>query len=409
MTTTTAITSAGIRQHFPSLGSPTVFLENAGGSQVPACVADGIRDYMLRCYAQLDAEYPESIEATRTVHEAHEFIERFMNVQGVGRAILGPSTSVLCRMLADAYLPRITAGDEIVVDEAGHEANVGPWLRLAELTGATVRWWKVDPATGAHSLDALADVLSPRTKLVAMCHVSNLLGAINDVPGATRLAHDVGARIIVDGVAFAPHRAIDVAGWGVDWYVYSTYKVYGPHMAALAGRTDAADELTGPNHFFIPRDEVPYKFELGGASHESCAGLLALREYLATLAGPGPGDERATVERAYDVMTACELPVQARLIEYLQGTPGVRIVGPAATDASRVGTISFVHERLSTPEIVAAALRRNIGIRYGHMYAYRLCEAMGIEPETGVVRVSAVHYNTVEEMERLIGAWDGVL
>jgi cysteine desulfurase family protein (TIGR01976 family) len=409
MTTTTAIGPAEIRRHFPSLGAGTVFLENAGGSQVPACVADAIRDYMLRCYAQLDAEYPESIEATQTVHEAHQFIERFMNVQGVGRAILGPSTSVLCRMLADAYLPRIAAGDEIVVDEAGHEANVGPWLRLADLAGATVRWWRVDPATGAHSLDALSEVLSPRTKLVAMCHVSNLLGAINDVPGATRLAHEAGARIVVDGVAYAPHRAIDVAGWGVDWYVYSTYKVYGPHMAALAGRTDATDELTGPNHFFIPRDEVPYKFELGGASHEGCAGLLALRQYLATLAGSGTGDERSTIERAYDVMTACELPVQARLIEFLRGTPGVRLVGPAASGASRVGTISFVHEQLSTPEIVAAALRRNIGIRYGHMYAYRLCEAMGIEPETGVVRVSAVHYNTVEEIDRLIEAWDGVL
>jgi selenocysteine lyase/cysteine desulfurase len=197
----------------------------------------------------------------------------------------------------------------------------------------------------------------------------------------------------------------------VDWYAYSTYKVYGPHMAALFGRHEAFARLTGPNHFFIPAGEVPYKFELGGASHEGCAGLLALREHLNALALRNPRDEvnRATVESAFAAMTALELPLQRRLVDWLRSRKGVRIVGPAHGESSRVATISFTHDRRSPADIVAAAHAAGIGIRHGHMYAYRLCEALGIDPVQGVVRVSAVHYNTVDEINRLIAAMEPVL
>ena len=404
-----------IRSRFPALASDTVFLENAGGSQVPAVVADAMHHYMLNTYVQLGAGYELADECDRVIERAHEFINLLVNGADSGKVILGPSCSQLCSMLAQCYGDLLKPGDEIIVTETGHEANVGPWVRLAE-RGLTVRTWKLDPQTLTCPLDELRSLLTERTKVVAIVHVSNLLGEIVDVKAIAELVHAVGARLVVDGVACTPHRAIDVAGWDIDWYAFSTYKVYGPHMAALYGKRDAIAELTGPNHFFIPREEVPYKFELGGPNHEGCAGLNALADYfrfLAGLAGSAKDKhepiDRRVIEDAYGVMTACEQPVQQRLIEYLLSKPAVRIIGPAHWEPTRVGTISFLHEAKSSAEIATAAHKKNIGIRNGHMYAYRLCQALGLDPEDGVVRVSLVHYNTVEEIDQLIDVFETVL
>jgi selenocysteine lyase/cysteine desulfurase len=179
-------------------------------------------------------------------------------------------------------------------------------------------------------------------------------------------------------------------------------------MAALFGRNEAFAELTGPNHFFIPKESVPYKFELGSISHEGCAGLLALRSYLQFLAGRAV-DDRDTVERAFESMEALELPIQAKLIRYLRAKPQIQVIGFGDEGRRSVGTVSFIHKKISSPEIVAYVDQRNIGIRYGHMYAVRLCEALGIDLATGVVRVSMVHYNTPEEIDRLIEAFEDVL
>ena len=398
-----------IRGQFPSLASDTVFLENAGGSQVPAVVADHIRDYMVTSYVQLGAGYPLSQRCTELVDEAHEFVRLLMNGNG-GEVILGPSTSALLQMLANCYAGVLTPGSEIVVAQTGHEANVGPWKHLAR-TGFELRWWKMDRDSFTCSLESLDELLNDRTALVAFPHVSNLLGEIVDIRAITKRAHSAGARVVVDGVAFAPHRTMDVTDWDVDWYAYSTYKVFGPHMAALWGRRDAVAELQGPNHFFVPDNDLPYKFEVGGVNHEGCAGIRGLRQYLCFLADvdePAALD-RAAVERAFEVMTACELPLQERLIQYLRSRDDVRIIGPEDDGPGRVGTISFVHRSKSSAEITAAVDRSGIAIRHGHMYAYHLCEAAGLDPDDGVVRVSLVHYNTPEEIERLITVLDQAL
>jgi cysteine desulfurase family protein (TIGR01976 family) len=327
-----------------------------------------------------------------------------------GEVILGPSTSALLQMLAGCYARALEPNAEIVVAQTGHEANIGPWKSLDRL-GFNLRWWEMDPTSFTCPLSRLEELLTDHTRLVAFPHVSNLLGEIVDIEAITELVHAAGARVVVDGVAYAPHRAMDVDAWNVDWYAYSTYKVYGPHMAALWGRRDAISGLNGPNHFFVPDDELPYKFEVGGANHEGCAGIRGLRDYLSFLADvPDPHRlDRVAVERAFDVMTACELPLQAHLIEYLRSRDDVRIIGPADDGPSRVGTISFVHDSKSSAEITAAVDRSGIGIRHGHMYAYHLCENIGLEPEDGVVRTSLVHYNTMEEIERLIEVFEKVL
>lgn len=450
MTTTDlplSVDRAALRAWFPSLASRTAFLENAGGSQVPGVVAGAMATYMTSAYVQLEAGYPESDLADAVVHGAHAFIERLMGGEREGRVALGPSTSQLVAMLAGALAARIEPGDEIVVAQAGHEANVGPWVRLAEQRGATLRWWRVDPTSGAASLDELQALLNSRTKVVAIVHVSNLLGEIVDVAGAAARVHAHSpARLVVDGVAYAPHRAIDVEGWGVDWYVYSTYKVYGPHMAALWGRHEAWAELEGPYHFFIPRTEVPYAYEVGGVNHEGCAGLLALAPYLAGLAAmargkpmpeppglygqcpdpkkhlgwadrvpPPPLDvpalvagaaalTRAEVQDAFALMAASERPLQRRLLEWLATRDGVRVIGPRSDGPQRVGTVAFAAEGRSSVAIARAVHAHGVAIRNGHNYAHRLVTALGIDPAEGTVRVSLVHYNTPDEIERAIAA-----
>ncbi len=396
-----------VRGWFPALASGFAYLENAGGSQVPGAVAEAIRDYMLTDYVQVGAGYPQSQRATEVVARAHEFIETFTNATGVGKVILGNSTTALIHILANAYAEVWHPGDEVIIAETNHEANAGPWAKL-ESRGIVIKTWPVDRDTVGCPLERLTELLTERTKLVAFPHVSNLLGEVVDVKAVTELAHAAGAKVIADGVAYAPHRAIDVAGWGVDWYAYSTYKVYGPHMAALFGRHEAIEELTGPNHFFIPKESIPYKFELGSISHEGCAGLLALEPYLQFLA-QRDGEGRDTVEAAFEAMQALEMPLQIRLLRYLRQKPGVRIIGLGDEGPRSVGTISFVHDRLPSSQIVAHVDGKGIGIRNGHMYAVRLCRALGIDLVEGVVRVSLVHYNTPGEIDRLIAAFEEIL
>jgi len=400
-----------IRRCFPTLGGRTAFMDNAGGSQVPACVADAIRDYMLTHSVQLGADYEASRQCASVVNAAHAFIETFMGAGGAGRVALGASTTALCNMLADAYA-RAGGGarNEVIIAEQGHESNVGPWARLAE-RGWTVRTWRFDREAQRSHLDDLEALLSDRTRIVAVAQVSNLLGEIDDMRRIARMAHAVGARVVVDSVAYAPHRALDVQAMEADWCVYSSYKVYGPHMAALFGAHEAFDELEGPHHFFLPKSAIPYAFEPGGVNHEGCAGLLALREYLAPLAGVESADEmdRAAIERAFDAMTALELPLQERLLGYLHDHPRVHLIGTAHAGPSRVPTVSFTHDSKSSKEIARGANAEGLGVRYGHFASHRLCTALGLDPADGVVRASLVHYNTMAEVERLIEYLDRTL
>lgn len=392
-----------IRAHFPGLADNPILLDNAGRSQVPGVVIEAIANYFRDSYVQLNGGYERSLRATRTVRDAHAWINRLMNGTGIGDVILGPSSTQLCHMLAACYGRMLRPDDEIVVAECGHEANIGAWLALAD-RGVRIRWWNAEDDPFGCPIASLERLLGSHTRLVCFPHVSNLLGGIVDVGRVATMAHAAGSKVVVDGVAYAPHRAIDVRGLGCDWYVWSTYKVFGPHMGALFGRSEAMAELTGPNHFFIPRDAIPYKFEVGGASHEGCAGLLALESFLAAMAErPAPLDH-AAITAAFDRMTALELPLQERLIEGLRAIPGIRLFGPASHGPERVATVSFVHQRTTSRAIAAEAHRRDIGFRNGHMYAYRLCEALGVDTADGVVRISAAHYNTIAEIDAALDA-----
>ncbi len=407
MPTLSAPAIEAVRARFPSLSNEFAFMDNAGGSQVPREVADEIRDYMLGSYAQIGADYPHSQRATATVNDAHTFIETLMGGDDSGRAILGSSTSTLMRMLADAYALILSPSDEIIVAESGHEANISPWLYLKE-RGFTVRTWEADPQTGVCSLATLRNLLSEKTKLVAFPHVSNILGGVEDVGPCVDAVHQAGAKAIVDGVAYAPHLPMSVAEWGVDWYVFSCYKVFGPHMAALWGTHEAMAELTGPNHSIVPRTEVPYKFELGGASHEGCAALLGLRPYLAFLAGT-PTFGRESVVNGMLASEAMERPLTTRFLDFLATKPKVKVIGRADSREGRLPILAFTHETVGTKEIADTATAGGSYMRWGNFYSYRLLQRLGIDPTTGVARASFAHYNTLAEVDRLIASLDRLL
>jgi cysteine desulfurase family protein (TIGR01976 family) len=400
-----------IRYQFPALeDDDMIFLENAGGSLTPKCVIKAIRDYMKFGSVQLGAPYFHSRHNTTVVNEAHEFINRYMGGEKVGEVVLGSSTTQLITMLAECYSRLLEPGDEIIICETAHEANAVPWEKLKRF-GMVIKTWSVDPETQQCSIDELKSLITDRTKLVAFPHVSNLLGEVVDVKAITEVVHQAGAKVVVDGVALAPHRVMEMRAWGVDWYVFSAYKVFGPHMAALFGRFEAFADLEGPNHFFLPNNA--YKFELGGPNHEGCAGLLALSDYFMWINHPRQDTRNYIgyhdIVRAWDTLAALEFPLQDRLLEYLSTKPDVTVWGPKTGGPNRVPTISFTTTKNRPETICEATDRAWIGIRYGHMYAYRLCQKLGLDLEQGVVRVSASHYNTLTEIEKLIEVIDPLI
>ncbi|MBL8061321.1 MAG: aminotransferase class V-fold PLP-dependent enzyme [Chthonomonas sp.] len=400
---------AAIRSRFPSLAQDFAFFENAGGSQLPGVVIDAMTQFMRSDYVNIGGMYPASERATKVAREAHSFLNLMFNGVGLGHVAMGPSSTALLYMLANCIGETLSPGDEVIVSVANHECNVGPWVRLAS-RGVVVKWWGVHPTSGLSSIEELEALVTERTKVVAFPRTSNLLGDIVDVQAVSRAAHRVGAIVVADVVASASHEAMDVRAWECDFCVFSNYKVYGPHAAAMFGTTEAWAKLSGPNHFFIKPSGSAAKFELGCISYEACAGILALADYLRFLVGePNAATNRALIEGGFGRMSELEKPLKTRLMTYLASRDDIKIWGSAEPEADRHPTISFVHKTKDSSELCRMICDRGFGIKSGHMYAYRLCESLGISTDTGVVRISAVHTNSMDEIERLIAVLDEVL
>lgn len=393
-----------IRQQYRSLQSGFVFLENAGGSQVPDCVADAIREFMVDCYVQTGAPYEASIRCANAIQQAHDWMNVWVNSGEKGTVALGASATQWVHTVANAFAATVQPGDEFIICDTNHEANATAWERLSRL-GAVIKYWRVDPDTLQCSLDSLRSLLTDRTRLVSFPQVSNILGEVVDVAAITRLCHDAGARVFVDGVAYAPHGVIDVEAWDVDWYLFSNYKVYGPHMATLYGKFDAFAELPGPNHYFIGEHEVPRKWELGAINYEGCAGLVALQHYVKLLSGQ-PTADRNSVVAACHQMQAMEAPLTERLLEFLNSKATVKLYHPGE---ETVGTVSFTSSRVLSQDVPPLLAKGGIGIRAGYMYSIRLAEALGLDLQQGVIRVSLLHYNSAEDIDRCIAALDRLI
>lgn len=398
-----------VRRHFPALAGDWVFFDNAGCSQILKPVVDRIAEFLYDSNVQLGASYAVSQRATARVAAGEKAMATFINAADPAEVILGPSTSALLRMLAQCLRPTLQPGDEIVVTNADHEANISPWVEL-ERDGIVLKTWRVNPTTLELELPDLEALLTPRTQLVAVTHTSNVLGSIHPVRAIADLVHAQGALLCVDGVAFAPHRRVDVQALDVDFYTFSLYKVYGPHQALLYGKKELLLALPGYNHFFIEDTAVPYKFQPGGSSYEMSYSLTAIPEYFEALAQHHGKTGRDSLDQAFGLIQQHEGVLNEKLLSFLHSRPHVRIIGRDTADPTeRVSTISFVVEGMTSDKIPPHLDAHQIGIRYGHFYALRLIEDLGLLPNQGVVRVSMVHYNTLEECDRLIEQLAGIL
>jgi cysteine desulfurase family protein (TIGR01976 family) len=393
---------AAIRARFPGLVSDWTFFDNAGGAQVLGSVIERVAEYLRSSPVQLGASYAASRLGAERVQAAMQAMARFVNAADVSEIAVGPSTTVMLKRLAEALRPSLTAGDEIVVTDVDHESNITPWLRLREF-GINIRTWKLNTDSWRFEPDELKTLLSERTRLVCFTQTSNIVGNIEAVTEITRLVHAHGAKVCVDGVAYAPHRPVDVRAWDVDFYVFSAYKVYGPHLGVLYGKREALLPLANLNHEFIGKDVLPGKLQPGAVPYELAYGLTAIPEYFDAL-------HAAHGSNAWPLIAAHETSIGARLLDFLDSKAGVRIIGPARSDgAHRVPTISFAVAGRDAAEIPAAMDRHRIGIRYGHFYVKRFIDRLGLSEQNGVVRVSMVHYNTDEEITRLIGHLNEIL
>ncbi|RTL20953.1 MAG: cysteine desulfurase-like protein [Burkholderiales bacterium] len=399
---------ARIRSEFPALAGGTVFLDNAGGSQVLGRVADRVRDYLLHDNVQLGASYRASQQAGERVLSARRAIADLVHAAHDDEIVMGPSTTALIGTLVEAIRPGLQPGDEVIVTETDHEANIGAWVRLAE-AGVTVRVWRVDVDRLGLHLDDLDPLIGPRTKWVAMTQASNVLGSINPVAEVARRVHAAGARLCVDAVAYAPHRLVDVQACGADAVVFSFYKVFGPHYALLWVRRELLLTLASLNHFFIGREVIPYKLQRGNVNYElsyGCAGIVDYLTEVGTELG-AVGDARARMQKAFDAFAQHEDALAEQVLSWLRDRPGVRIIGlSSAATGARVPTISFVAAGLMSEAIVRRVDAHGIGIRFGDFYARRLIEALGLQVHGGVVRISIAHYNTADEIGRLLVALD---
>ena len=379
-------------------------MDNAGGSLPLDSVIDGIADYMRRWPVQLGATYAPSVEAGLRVDAGRAAIAGLFSLGGAtavdpSSVVLGSSTSSLFSRVARGLAPRLREGDEIIVTNVDHEANISPWIRL-EGKGVRLRTWPLNRDTLALEPADLEPLVSEKTRLVCCTHASNILGSVTDLDAIGALARSAGARLCVDAVAYAPHRAMAAADCGADYYAFSLYKVFGPHCAALFGRPESLLELENLNHRFFADDYVPGKLEPGAFPYELAASATAIPEYLAELGGrSGTGDP-------FEAIAQHEQQLAARLLDYLDARPDARVMGNPRADDARLPTISFVLAGRPSRSVPPVTDDAGIGIRFGHFYAPALVEALGLDPDDGVIRVSMAHYNTLDEVDRLIAVLD---
>lgn len=386
-----------VRAQFPAFSEPSLqgqaFFSNAGGSY--ACGA--VIERLHRFYTQRKVQPYSAYEASRLGgEEMDEARTRLAAILGVGEDELsfGPSTTQNTYVLSQAFGQMMQPGDAIIVTNQDHEANTGPWRRLAE-RGIEVREWQIDPETGHLDPEGLRALLDGTVRLVCFPHCSNVVGEINDVAALTEIAHAAGAVVCVDGVSYAPHGLPDVGALGCDIYLFSAYKTYGPHQGIMCMRRRLAEALPNQGHHFNGYD-LTKKFTPAGPDHAQVAACAGMADYIDALAAHHGTDARGV----HDLMRAQEEAVMAPLLDWVASKNSVRLIGPAQ---GRAPTVALEIGRAAEP-VAAALVPYGIMAEGGDFYAQRPLEAMGVDPVQGVLRVSFVHYTSEAEVAQLIAA-----
>ena len=397
-----------VRAVFPALTRTPgfIFFDNAAGAQVPQIVLDAVNHHLLECNVQRGGRYAKSREVDNTILRARHSVADLVNARDASEIAFGMNATSFIRLVSLAIGQTLGKRNEIVVTDLDHEANVATWMAL-ERSGARILWWKIRDDGNLHA-DDLIPLVSATTRLVACTLTSNAIGSIVDVAAAARVAHAAGAEIFLDAVHYGPHGLIDVQAFDCDYLVCSGYKIFSPHMGFLWGRRELLEKLPTFREDFIP-DEPPGKIEAGTFVYENVAGMDAAVRHLETLGRSLAAQEkteklesrRSALQRAFKAIRAYEESLSLEMLGVLNDC-GAAIYGVADRTRihERVPTLCFNLPNVSPASVTESLAKQNIGIRDGHMYTPRLMKRLGLAVETGAVRASLVHYNTVEEVRR---------
>ncbi len=403
-----------VRSQFPAFSDPLSskwsFFENAGGSYVPKNVIDHLNSFMTSTKVQPYASYDISNIAGKKMDRATQLFANMINAQK-NEIIIGSSTTMNMYVLSNAMKHFLKPGDEIIVTNQDHEANIGAWRKLKD-HGAIIKEWQLNPKNGELEIEKLKSILSNKTKIVAVTHCSNIVGSINDLKTISNLVHQYNAFIIGDGVSYAPHGFPDVKDLDVDFYAFSLYKTYGPHLALLFGKREILNQLPNQNHEFL-EGEVPYTLNPGGPNHEELSCLIGIYEYFNNLYNHHFQKQdtsiRCKIEKINDLIASHEEKIANPLLKYIDSRNDMDLIGKnIILEKNRAPTISFTFKNLTSLNVSEKLVKNGIATRNDNFYAWRCLKALGIDTKDGVIRISMVHYNTSDEVKKLIEALEKI-
>lgn len=398
--------TAEIRSHFPALrrlhhGLPVAYFDGPGGTQVPQQVLDAMVDYLVHHNANTHWKFPSSVETDSIISEGRRAVADFFNAAPT-EVVFGANMTTLTYHLARGLGRSWGPGDEIVVTELDHHANIDPWRALERERGVGLRTIAVRAADGTLDFAELGRALTPRTRLLAIGAASNALGTVTDVAAAAGLAHAVGARVFVDAVHYAPHNLVDVKQLDCDFLACSAYKFYGPHLGVLYGREALLQSVDIPK-LAPASNEVPNRLETGTLNHEAIAGTRAAIDFLASLAPAAKApSRRQALKQCFAALHARGQALTERLWTGLVGLPGVTVYGLPPT-GQRTPTVSFAVAGRPSADLAAALAEQAVFVSSGDFYATTLVRKLGREAD-GLVRVGCACYSTAEEIDRLLAA-----
>ena len=399
-----------VRSQFPAFKDPLCkewsFFENAGGSYVPKQVIDRLQNFMISNKVQPYADYPMSKIAGDNMDEATELFAKMINANSK-EIIIGGSTSINLYVLSNALKYSMKPGDEVIVTNQDHEANISPWRRLSEL-GATIKEWQINPENGELEIDSLENLITNKTKIVAVTHCSNIVGSVNNLKKISELVHKKNAILIGDGVSYAPHGFPDVKELNVDFYTFSLYKTYGPHLALLYGKEDILKRLPNQNHQFLDK-QYPYTLNPGGPNHEELASLIGIHEYMMSIYFHHFNNKdlsiREKIQKVNNLISSHEAEITNPILNYIHERKDLRLIGKnKITNKDRAPTIAFTSSKQSSSEVSKILVSNKIATRNDNFYAWRCLEALGIDTIDGLVRLSLTHYNSKQDSDLALKA-----
>ena len=401
-----------VRNKFPvfqnSKTKDLAFFENAGGTYVPDTVINKLNKFMTETKVQPYGDFASSIQAGDEMDNSINKIAELLNI-GTDEFIIGPSTTMNMFLLSQGIKHWLNKGDEIIVTNQDHEANIGAWRKLSD-EEITIKEWTLNKDSAELEVEDLKLLINEKTKIICVCHTSNIVASINNLSEIVDLAHQNNIKVVGDGVAYMAHDIADLKGIGLDFYGFSLYKTFGPHLALLYGRKELLEETKNLNHEFLSK-EIPLTLNPGGPNHEELACLSGLTDYYEDIYNHHFSDQNLNLyekgKKIFKLIYSHEEQLMEKLLSFLKTKNNVTLIGKSThLRNERMPTVSFTVKNKSSLSIAQEAGKNGIGIRNGDFYAWRCLKGLGIDTNDGVIRISMVHYNSVEEVEKLINFLD---